>query len=132
MKKNIEVVCAVIIKDGKLFSTKRGVCKYDYISHKFEFPGGKIEEEELPEQALQRELKEELNLDVCVREHFVTIEHEYPDFLINLHAYHCEMLSDFVLNEHVSFEWKEINKLNPNEWAPADIPILKKIIIENS
>ena len=85
MKKNIEVVAAVIIYKKKILAFQRGNAKYDYVSYKFEFPGGKVEAGEDFRVALNRELNEELGLDAKVGDFVVTIEHDYPDFSIKMH-----------------------------------------------
>ena len=100
----IEVVAAVIEYDGKLLAFQRGPAKYAYVSNKFEFPGGKVEEGENHREALERELQEELFLEADVRNHITTIEHTYPDFSIKMHCFlvHLEKFEGR-LNEHSSF-----------------------------
>ena len=127
MKKHVHVVAALIFENGKVFATKRGENKYAYIAHKYEFPGGKIEMGETPEAALIRELQEELDLDVAVGNHYATETFEYPDFMITLMLYECEMRSKFVLKEHESYAWIAAKDLNEAEWAPADAEIVASI-----
>jgi len=127
MKKEIFVAAALIFDKGRLFATKRGDCKYEYVAHKYEFPGGKIESGETGEECVKRELKEELDLDVKVERLFAVERFEYPDFIINLSVYECEMLSDFTLKEHESYAWFLPRELNEEEFAPADKEILASI-----
>lgn len=124
MKKHIQVAAALLFKDGKIFATKRGDSPYKYVAHKYEFPGGKIEEGERGEDAVKRELQEELDLEVSVGGLYACHTFEYPDFIITLHVYECEALSDFILKEHESYAWIAPADLKEEEWAPADSDIL--------
>ena len=123
-KKHVKVAAALLFENGKIFATKRGDSPYAYVAHKYEFPGGKIEDGERGEDAVKRELKEELNMDVKVGGLYARHTFEYSDFIITLSVYECEMLSDFVLNEHESYAWIAPKDLNEEEWAPADADIL--------
>ena len=127
MKKHVNVAAAMIFEKGKLFATKRGDSPYPYIAHKYEFPGGKIEEGERAEDCVKRELKEELNMDVKVGGLFATERFEYPDFSITLSVYECEMLSSFSLLEHESYAWISPKDLDVNTFAPADREIIETI-----
>ena len=124
MKKHVKVAAALIFEKGKIFATKRGESPYAYVAHKFEFPGGKIEQGEKEEDAVKRELKEELDMDVKVGGLYAKTTFEYPDFIITLSVYECEMLSEFLLKEHESYAWIAPADLNAEEWAPADADIL--------
>ena len=124
MKKHIKVAAALLFKDGKIFATKRGDSPYAYVAHKYEFPGGKIEENESGEMAVARELKEELDLTVKVGGLYASHTFEYPDFIITLFVYECEMLSSFSLKEHECYAWIAPKDLKEEEWAPADADIL--------
>ena len=124
MKKHVKVAAALLFQNGKIFATKRGDSPYAYVAHKYEFPGGKIEEGERGEDAVKRELKEELDLDVKVCGLYASQTFEYPDFIITLFVYECEQLSDFVLKEHESYAWMAPADLKEEEWAPADADIL--------
>ena len=127
----IEVVAAAIIIKGKLLCFKKGDAKYEYLSNKFEFPGGKIENDETPVEALKRELIEEINMSVSIGPQIGIIEHDYPDFSIRMHCYIC--FSDFydgTLNDHTAYEILKFDQLNSVEWIAADIPI--KNMIEQS
>ncbi|MBQ8295527.1 MAG: (deoxy)nucleoside triphosphate pyrophosphohydrolase [Clostridia bacterium] len=124
MKKHVQVAAALLFDQGKIFATKRGDSPYPYVAHKYEFPGGKIESGERGEDAVKRELKEELDLDVTVGGLYASHTFEYPDFIITLWVYECEMLSVFTLKEHESYAWISPADLNEEEWAPADADIL--------
>jgi 8-oxo-dGTP diphosphatase len=129
MMKKIKVVAAVIFWNDLVLCVQRPKNKHLYISEKFEFPGGKIEEGETEEEALKRELLEELNLTVEIKSFFMTVEHEYPDFEITMHSFICEVDSgELILNEHIDKKWLKINELNSLDWAEADIPIVEKLI----
>lgn len=129
--KRISVVAAVIEKDGKYFCGKRANNKYEYLSYKWEFPGGKVEINEYPEDALVREIREELDIDIIIIKHFITISHQYPDFEIEMSCYLCNQISGNIsLKEHVDYIWLERSRLKELEWAEADIPIVNKLIIE--
>ena len=127
MKKEIQVAAALLFKEGKIFATKRGDSPYLYVAHKYEFPGGKIEKGEIGEAAVERELKEELDLDVSVGGLYACERFEYPDFIITLFLYECEMRSDFCLKEHESYAWIKPQDLKEEEWAPADAEILRTL-----
>lgn len=127
MKKHIQVAAALIFENGKIFATRRGNSPYSYVAYKYEFPGGKIEQGESGERAVQRELKEELDMQVKVGGLYASQTFEYPDFIVTLWVYECEMLSPFVLKEHESCQWISPNDLNENEWAPADAEIIGSI-----
>ena len=127
MKKHIKVAAALLFNNGKIFATKRGDSPYPYVAHKYEFPGGKIEEGERGEDAVKRELVEELNLDAKVGGLYASHTFEYPDFIITLFVYECTMQSDFVLKEHESYAWFSPSELKEEDWAPADADILASI-----
>lgn len=127
MKKHLQVVGAILLKDGKVLAAKRGESKYAYVAHKYEFVGGKIEPGETPEDALVREVKEELCADIRVCSHFLDMTHEYPDFSITLHTYLCEFLSGFQSTEHEALRFLSAEELREEEWAPADVPALEKL-----
>lgn len=127
MKREISVAAALIFENGKLFATKRGDSPYPYVAHKYEFPGGKIEDGERGEDCVKRELKEELELDVKVNGLFAVERHEYPDFIIQLYVYDCERLSDFRLKEHESYAWLSPKEIDVDSFAPADKEILAMV-----
>lgn len=127
----IEVSAAILVNDDQILCLQRGENKHDYISYKFEFPGGKLEPGESAVEALSRELTEEMHieLDKSDFEYFMTVFHRYPDFAIALHAYIVQVPSrEFDLVEHVSFQWLDISKLNSLDWAGADWPIVKRLM----
>ena len=130
----MKVVAAVIEHDGKILCMQRGATKYEYTSFHWEFPGGKIEPGETPQQALHRELLEEMDLGVAVGEHLMTVDHSYPDFDITLMFYRCTPVNPeldsagyplFVRREHHSHEWLTPDALTTLNWCPADAPLLK-------
>ena len=115
------VVAAVIEVDGRVLCMQRGVTRYPYTSHLWEFPGGKIEPGETPEQALHRELLEEMDLDVEVHELLATVTHEYPDFTITLAAYRCPASTTaFTMREHAASRWLPWDELPSLPWCAAD------------
>jgi 8-oxo-dGTP diphosphatase len=124
------IVVAAIIKYGdKILCMQRNTNKHDYLSYKYEFPGGKVEVGESQEDALLREIKEELELDITVGNAFFTVEHEYPDFKITMHSYLCtSVTNEFILKEHVAFQWLSTTELESLDWAAADIPIVEKLM----
>lgn len=127
MKKHIQVAAALLFQEGKIFAAKRGASPYAYVAHKYEFPGGKIEVGESGENAVKRELKEELDMDVKVGGLYAKHTFEYPDFIITLSLYECEMTSSFVLKEHEGYAWIAPKALREEEWAPADADILASL-----
>ena len=129
MMKKIEVVAGVIFWGNQILCVQRPKNKLQYISEKFEFPGGKIELGETKEEALHRELMEELNLLIKINSFFMTVVHEYPDFELTMHSFICEVDSkELKLNEHIDKKWLKINELNTLDWAAADIPIVEKLL----
>ncbi|MCH5252771.1 MAG: 8-oxo-dGTP diphosphatase MutT [Lachnospiraceae bacterium] len=124
-RKRIEVVAAVIMDEGKVFATQRG---YGEFKDGWEFPGGKIEKGESPQQALLREIKEELDTEISVGELLDTIEYDYPDFYLTMHCYLCTVKSgDLVLKEHEAAKWLSRDSLDSVEWLPADIGLIDKL-----
>jgi 8-oxo-dGTP diphosphatase len=124
----IEVVAAVIELDKKLLAFKRGASKYEYVSYKYEFPGGKVESNENFTEALSRELSEELGLNAKVGQFVATVEHTYPDFSIKMHCYlvHLETF-DGELKEHVDYSHVSLQDAESLDWIEADKPILEII-----
>ena len=128
--KRLEVSAAILVYKDKILCTQRGKGKYEYISFKYEFPGGKIETGENPKEALQRELVEEMDIIIGINDmqFFYTVNHNYPDFEITMHSFICPMETDiFNLNEHVDFKWMNIDNLDMLDWAPADLPIVMEL-----
>ena len=128
--RKIEVVAAIIYFKNEIFCVQRPENKLDYISKKFEFPGGKIEKNESKKEALQRELVEELNfIPTRIDDLFLTVVHEYPDFELTMHSFKCFAKNkDIQLNEHISSTWLKFVDLNKLDWAAADIPIVNRLI----
>jgi len=129
--KEIEVVAAIIIYNQKILCMQRGEGGFEYISFKYEFPGGKIESGESAIEALCREIDEEMEfkIDPSEAEFYLTIEHQYPDFCIKMHSFLCLVDTDkFTLTEHIDFKWLSNHELDQLDWAPADIPIVKKLM----
>ena len=123
--KTIEVVAAIIIKDGHVFATQRG---YGEWQGWWEFPGGKMEAGESPQEALRREIKEELDADVSVGELLETVEWDYPNFHLTMHCFVCSLLSESLhLNEHEAAAWLSHETLRSVKWLPADEILLDKI-----
>lgn len=123
--KSIEVVAAIIRKGDKIFATQRG---YGDFKDWWEFPGGKMEPGETPEQALVREIREELDAEIQIHELLHTVEWDYPQFHLTLHCYICSLLNDALhLNEHESAKWLGANELHSVQWLPADEGLLPLI-----
>jgi 8-oxo-dGTP diphosphatase len=126
--KTIEVVAAIIIHEGRILCVKRGPAKYDYISGKWEFPGGKVEVGETKKVALVREIKEELHMDITVDTFLTTVQHSYPDFHLTMHSFLCSCASnELTLTEHTDFKWLRKHELSELDWAGADVPLLSKL-----
>lgn len=126
--KHYEVVAAVIQYENKILCMQRGKAKFEYVSYKYEFPGGKVEVGEENHIALSRELREEMDLDVTIRgkDYLLTVDHSYPDFAITMHAYLCKVEKpDFVMKEHIDFKWLTAGELYTLDWAEADKPIVE-------
>lgn len=131
--KRIYVVAAVIIKEGAILCTQRNVNKHDYISCKYEFPGGKVELGESEEAALIREIKEELALEIEPFQKYLLVEHAYPDFSIAMQSYLCRPLSEDVqLKEHLDCRWLKVEDLPTLDWAAADLPIVEQLMKEQA
>ncbi|UZR99848.1 (deoxy)nucleoside triphosphate pyrophosphohydrolase [Chondrinema litorale] len=127
--KKIKVSAAIIFHDDKILCVQRGESKLDYISKKFEFPGGKIEKNELPEETVIREIYEELQMKILVEKPFFTVTHQYPDFHLTMYSFICSSETKLLtLSEHISFKWLSKNELTQLDWAAADIPIVNKLI----
>lgn len=132
MKKHYTVSAAIIVENKKILCVQRSKGKYEYISYKYEFPGGKLEEGENEEDALKREIGEELNLVIDVAEKFLLVTHEYLDFNLTMHSYLCKANTEkLVLKEHIDAKWLYKNELIELDWAAADLPIVSKLINTN-
>lgn len=127
--KKIEVVAAIIYCGDEILCVQRPENKLSYISKKFEFPGGKIEDGESKQEALKREILEELGINLSIGDLFLTVIHPYPDFELTMHSFICEVdTKDLVLHEHISQKWLSTEILNQLDWAAADIPIVNKLV----
>ena len=126
-RKLIEVAAAVIMKNGKIFATQRG---YGAYKDKWEFPGGKIEPGETREHALAREIKEELDTDIYVRDYICTVEYDYPEFYLTMHCFLCDVVSGkLTLLEHEDAKWLKRDGIWSVDWLPADVEVVK--VLEN-
>lgn len=123
--KQINVVAAVIVQDDRILATQRG---YGEFKDGWEFPGGKIESGESPEDALKREIMEELKVEIDVRELIGVVEYDYTDFHLNMMCFWCTLKGGEVqLMEHEAGRWLKKEELGEVEWLPADLMVLDKI-----
>ena len=123
--KTIKVVAAIIKHGDKVFATQRG---YGELKGGWEFPGGKIEAGETPQQALIREIKEELDTEIEVNAYMDTVEYDYPGFHLSMDCYLCRLKSEnIVLKEHEAARWLDKSSLYDVEWLPADLGLIEKI-----
>ena len=123
--KTINVVAAVIRKGDKILATQRG---YGEFKDGWEFPGGKIEPGERPEEALKREIKEELKAAISVGEDLGIVEYDYPNFHLNMRCFMCSLASeDITLLEHEAMKWLTAETIDTVNWLPADKPMTEKI-----
>ena len=123
--KIVKVVAAIIIHNGKIFATQRG---YGEFKDGWEFPGGKIEPGETPEQALVREIKEELDADIEVGQLFDTVEYDYPTFHLSMQCFWATIEEgELVLKEHMAAKWLKKDELGTVDWLPADEGLVEKI-----
>jgi len=131
--KHLNVVAGIIFFGDEILCMQRPESKHDYISYKFEFPGGKIDPGETEVEALKRELMEEMDMKVEVDEStkFLIVNHTYPDFEITMHSYICKVdTKEFVMKEHKDFKWLKRGKLAHLDWAMADMPIVIKLMTQ--
>ena len=127
--KRIEVVAAVIVSENRVLATQRG---YGEFKDRWEFPGGKIEAGETPQNALSREIREELAADISIEKFLSTVECDYPAFHLTMRAYLCRLVSDKLkLLEHEAAKWLSANDIDSVDWLPADreiLPALKMLL----
>ena len=123
--KKIEVVAAIIQREGAYFATQRGYGEFEGM---WEFPGGKIEPGESREVALKREIQEELGVDIAIENLLYTTEYDYPSFHLTMHCYLCSIVSgEIELREHKSARWLRPEELGSVEWLPADKDVISRL-----
>ena len=125
--KMVNTVAGLIMNDkGEILCAQRSASKYEYISYKWEFPGGKVEEGENDFQTLSRELQEELDIKVDIQEKLCQVEHDYPDFHLSMPVYKCKLLSNSLkLLVHTDLKWLQPNQMLSLNWADADVETAK-------
>ena len=124
--KQIEVVAAIIRKEDTVFATQRG---YGEWKDWWEFPGGKMEAGETPEEALKREIREELSAEISVDKFLCTVEYDYPAFHLTMHCYLCSLVTDALhLNEHEAARWLTMAELDSVKWLPADVNVVNVLM----
>ena len=123
--KTVKVVAAIIIHENKIFATQRG---YGEFKDGWEFPGGKIEPGETPQEALVREIKEELDIEIEVKDFLETVEYDYPAFHLSMDCFFCVSRSgEMVLKEHEAAKWLTVETLDSVDWLPADQGLVEGI-----
>ena len=123
--KTVKVVAAIIIHENKIFATQRG---YGEFKDGWEFPGGKIEPGETSQEALVREIKEELDIEIEVKDFLETVEYDYPEFHLSMDCFFCTIKSgELVLKEHEAAKWLTVEKLDGVDWLPADQGLIEGI-----
>ncbi len=124
-KKNVEVVAAIICEDGQVFATQRG---YGEWKDWWEFPGGKIEPGESPQEALRREINEELATEIEVGELITTVDYDYPKFHLTMHCFLCKVRKgNLTLLEHEAARWLSREDLHTVKWLPADEEVIEAL-----
>ena len=128
--KSIEVVAGIIRRNDRILATQRG---YGEFKDGWEFPGGKTERGETPQQALVREIKEELKSEILVGEKLCTVEYDYPKFHLTMHCFWCDLLDgEPVLLEHEAARWLTADELNSVDWLPADVQVVEAILADSA
>ncbi len=127
-KKHSRVVAAVIKSNGKYLCMQRCRSRYEYISERWEFPGGKVEHGESDHETLVREIKEEMDWDVFAGRKLGEVEHEYPDFRVSLAAYLCKGgEGEFKMLEHLDFKWLSPAEMRNLRWTDADLKLIESV-----
>ena len=123
--KNLEVVAAIFRKENTIFATEKG---YGEFKGYWEFPGGKVEPGESLEEALRREIREELQVEIHIEEKFTVVDYDYPHFHLTMHCYFCSVLSgEITLVEATDARWLKKEELNTVNWLPADISLIEEL-----
>ena len=123
--KNIEVVAAIFRKENTIFATEKG---YGEFKGYWEFPGGKVEPGESLEEALRREIREELQVEINIEEKFTELDYDYPHSHLTMHCYFCSVLSgEITLVEATDARWLKKEELNTVKWLPADISLIEEL-----
>ena len=123
--KIVKVVAAIIINNKQILATQRG---YGEFKDGWEFPGGKIELGETPQEALEREIKEELDTEIEVGDYLQTVEYDYPSFHLSMYCFFCTIKSgELVLKEHEAAKWLTVENLDSVDWLPADKGLIEQI-----
>lgn len=124
--KTVKVVAAIITKDNKVFATQRG---YGDFKDGWEFPGGKVEPGETPEDAIVREIKEELKAEIKVTGFLTTVEHDYPTFHLSMDCFWAELVdgTEMTLLEHEAAKWLTLDQIDSVDWLPADVKVVDAI-----
>ena len=124
-RKTIRVAAALILDNGRVFATQRG---YGAYKDWWEFPGGKIEPGETPEEALKREIREELAAEIEVGDFLTTVEYDYPEFHLSMDCFWCRVLEgELKLLEHEAARWLPLDDLLQVKWLPADLEVIGRI-----
>ena len=127
MKRHLHVACAIIEREGNVLAAQRSAIMT--LPLKWEFPGGKIESGETPEDCLHRELKEELGVTVCIGATLSPATHSYPDFTVTLYPFTCRLTGNSItMYEHHALQWIEPHKMPGLDWAAADIPVIDEYL----
>lgn len=128
--KTINVVAAIIVENNKILATQRG---YGEFKGGWEFPGGKIEPGEAPENAIVREIKEELLADICVENLLYTVEYDYPTFHLSMQCFVSRLAegSAVTLTEHEAAQWLSLEEIDTVDWLPADVEVVEAIKAAN-
>jgi 8-oxo-dGTP diphosphatase len=131
MKRHIDVVGAVIVKDGNVLCARRGTL--GTLAGMWEFPGGKVEPDESPRDALFREIREELECEVGVGDEVATTDHEYDFGIVRLTTFYCQLITGTLrVTEHAELRWCRPEEMTALSWAPADVPAVKRIVEDMS